>query len=175
MASYNGKIYAIGGHDGVHALCSVEVYDPIENQWSFGKPMTVARANVGVAVVGTRLYAVGGFNGKTFLNTIEYFDFETEEWTTSVPINKNGANLIDIDGVEHTVNGTVANGHQTSTIITTPSTDINANENGVSNLEAPNENSFPSLHKGMLNGKVALKNSLSSEPLVEVEETIVGH
>ena len=155
MASYNGKIYAVGGHDGIHALCSVEIYDPVENRWSFGKPLTIARANVSVAIVGKRLYAVGGFSGKTFLNTIEYFDFETEEWSTSVTINKS-------DKSSAIINGT---------------TDVNANLNGVKHLEVANENGYASLYKNVnsLNGKVPLKNSLSNEPLVEVEETIVGH
>jgi len=84
VAAHNGKLYTVGGHDGVHALCSVEIYDPMTDEWSAGPPLTSCRANVGVTVVGNRLYAVGGFNGKIFLNTIEYLDYETNEWTTSV-------------------------------------------------------------------------------------------
>lgn len=29
-----GRIYAIGGHDGVRYLSSVEAYEPFTNQWS---------------------------------------------------------------------------------------------------------------------------------------------
>ena len=56
VATFDGKVYAIGGHDGVHALCSVEIYDPSTNQWTSGPPLTSCRANVGVAVVRDRLY-----------------------------------------------------------------------------------------------------------------------
>ena len=164
MAAYNGKIYAVGGSDGVYALCSVEVYDPVENRWTFGKPMCIARANVGVAVIGKRLYAVGGFNGKTFLNTIEYFDFETEEWTTSVAIDKTEKPTVQSSNGTVKTNGAIGKAS------------LNGIENGVNNIEIANENGFSSsTRNGSLNGKVQHKNSLSSEPLVEVEETIVGH
>lgn len=84
MVEYNGKLYAVGGHDGVRSLCSVEVYDAQTNSWSPGPSLTSCRANVGVAVVGSRLFAVGGFNGKAFLNTVEFLDARTNEWTTFV-------------------------------------------------------------------------------------------
>lgn len=78
-------MYAIGGHDGIHSLCTVEMYDPETDSWTAGPPLTCCRANVGVSVVGNRLFAVGGFNGKTFLNTVEYLDYKNNEWTSFVP------------------------------------------------------------------------------------------
>ena len=59
----SGKLYAVGGSDGSHSLCSTEIYCPQEKIWTPGPNMTTARANVGVAVIGSRLYAVGGFSG----------------------------------------------------------------------------------------------------------------
>lgn len=59
----SGQVYAVGGSDGSHSLCSTEIYDPQEKIWTPGPNMTTARANVGVAVIGSRLYAVGGFSG----------------------------------------------------------------------------------------------------------------
>lgn len=170
VAAYNGKIYAVGGHDGVHALCSIEVYDSNEDQWTFGKPMTMARANVGVAVVGTRLYAVGGFNGKTFLNTVEYFDFETEEWSTSVPMSPIGS--LSTNAIK---NDDQLNGTKKLINVEVRLADMNVHDN----VDTPNESNSNNLmvqHKNSsINGKVPLKNSLSSEPLVEVEETLIGH
>lgn len=58
VAAFNGKLYTVGGHDGVRALCSVEIYDPKTDQWSPGPPLTSCRANVGVTVVGNRLYGM---------------------------------------------------------------------------------------------------------------------
>lgn len=34
VAAMGGRIYAVGGHDGVRYLNSVEAYDPLSNQWS---------------------------------------------------------------------------------------------------------------------------------------------
>lgn len=163
MATYNGKIYAVGGSDGVQALCSVEVYDPAENRWSFGRPMTAARANVGVAVIGSRMYAVGGFNGKTFLNTVEYFDFETEEWTTSVAINRTPTEKVAEGEATTAVNG--SEGQENG----------KANNNNNNNTETNSEYSFNGGNSHKMSNSKPMRNSLSSEPLVEVEETIVGH
>lgn len=61
---FKGKLYAVGGSDGTHALSTTEIYDPETKTWTPGPNMTTPRANVGVAVIGGRLYAVGGFSGK---------------------------------------------------------------------------------------------------------------
>lgn len=106
-------MYAVGGHDGIHSLCTVEIYDPETDTWSAGPPLTCCRANVGVSVVGNRLFAVGGFNGKTFLNTVEYLDRENNEWTTFVPkdhtncesADKNG--MSDCENIKRGVNGSL--------------------------------------------------------------------
>ena len=34
LAVLGGRLYALGGHDGVSHLASVEVYDPAEDAWS---------------------------------------------------------------------------------------------------------------------------------------------
>jgi influenza virus NS1A-binding protein len=67
-----GKLYAVGGSDGSHSLCSTEIYDPQEKTWTPGPNMTTARANVGVAVIGSRLYAVGGFSGMVW--SLKYYE-----------------------------------------------------------------------------------------------------
>lgn len=34
MAVHRGKVYALGGFDGVQRLASVEAYDPFHNRWT---------------------------------------------------------------------------------------------------------------------------------------------
>lgn len=34
MAVHGGKVYALGGFDGVQRLSSVEAYDPFHNRWT---------------------------------------------------------------------------------------------------------------------------------------------
>lgn len=66
-----GKLYAVGGSDGTHSLSSTEIYDPESKTWTPGPNITTPRANVGVAVIGSRLYAVGGFSGNFILQQLK--------------------------------------------------------------------------------------------------------
>jgi len=74
----SGKIYVVGGNDGISALNSIEIYDPDTHTWSLGPVLRLPRANCGVAVLNDILYVVGGFNGKKFLNSIEALDLKVE-------------------------------------------------------------------------------------------------
>ena len=46
-----GKLYAIGGYDGLSNLSSMEVYDPEENKWTFAASMCAHEGGVGVGVL----------------------------------------------------------------------------------------------------------------------------
>jgi len=148
VAVFHGKIWAVGGHDGMHSLCDVEIYDPVQNTWSKGPSLTSCRANVGVSVVGDRIYAVGGFTGKTFLNTVEFLDMATYEWNTFV--SRGSLSTEDI-------RDTVAVNGQTK--------DGSVSGGGVSN----------GYHSHHSMGKASVQEK--NEPLVEVEEegSSVGH
>ncbi|CAF4909084.1 unnamed protein product, partial [Rotaria sp. Silwood2] len=68
----NNLLYAIGGHDGVSYLNSVERFDPQTNQWSNDiAPTSSCRTSVGVAVLDGCLLAVGGQDGISCLNLVE--------------------------------------------------------------------------------------------------------
>uniref|UniRef100_A0A8C7J174 BTB domain-containing protein n=1 Tax=Oncorhynchus kisutch TaxID=8019 RepID=A0A8C7J174_ONCKI len=87
VATWNGFLYAIGGHDApASSLASrlsdcVERYDPQTDAWTAVAPMSVSRDAVGVCLLGDRLYAVGGYDGTVYLNTVEAYDPQTNEWT----------------------------------------------------------------------------------------------
>ncbi|KAK5978470.1 Kelch repeat type 1 domain containing protein [Trichostrongylus colubriformis] len=51
MAVVNGRMYALGGHDGDCQLNTVEVYDPEANQWSLHSSMNDRRWGAGVGVI----------------------------------------------------------------------------------------------------------------------------
>ena len=44
--TFNNKVYVIGGFDGDQIHQSVEIYDPIHNEWSFGPQLQVPRSGV---------------------------------------------------------------------------------------------------------------------------------
>ena len=43
-----GKLYAVGGYDGVANLSTVEVFDPRTGQWSFATSMCAHEGGVGL-------------------------------------------------------------------------------------------------------------------------------
>ena len=82
VAVLNQQLYAIGGHDGVSYLNTVERYDPIINQWFMDvAPTTSCRTSVGVAVLDNYLYAIGGQDGVSCLSYVEKYDFKVNRWT----------------------------------------------------------------------------------------------
>lgn len=84
VVDVDGRIYAIGGFgtgfDPIHK--SVEVRDPITEQWTFGEPMSMPRGNPGAAYADGRIHVVGGAVGKMDnTNKGESFDLSTKKWT----------------------------------------------------------------------------------------------
>lgn len=77
-----GEIYAVGGlTKSGDAVSTVEIFDPIKNEWRMGPAMSMLRSRVGVAVLHNKLYAFGGFNGQERLSTVEVYDPDTKTWT----------------------------------------------------------------------------------------------
>lgn len=51
LVSNMGRLWAIGGYDGMKNLSTVEVYNPETNIWSFVAPMESHEGGVGVGVI----------------------------------------------------------------------------------------------------------------------------
>lgn len=47
----DGKLYAMGGYDGNHFLSNVEVYNPLDDSWEDGVPLTSGRSGLASAVI----------------------------------------------------------------------------------------------------------------------------
>ena len=65
----SGYLYAVGGHDGIIYLKTVERYNPVINEWTYVASMGARRGGVGVATLGGCLYATGGYDGTSNLST----------------------------------------------------------------------------------------------------------
>ena len=50
VASFEGKIWVVGGCDAWNPLRSVEIYDPSDNSWTAGPPLSTPRRGCGLAV-----------------------------------------------------------------------------------------------------------------------------
>jgi kelch-like protein 18 len=46
-----GKLWAVGGYDGISNLVSVEVYDPKADQWTYAASMVAHEGGVGLGVI----------------------------------------------------------------------------------------------------------------------------
>jgi len=88
LVAIGGKIYAVGGSNGVGVLASVEEYDVAANTWTARAPLPIGRNDLGVAVVNGRIYAVGGH--QTFaagpLRDVDEYDPATNAWTAKAPL-----------------------------------------------------------------------------------------
>ena len=49
--AFQGRLYAVGGHDGHSSLSTVEMYDPSTNIWTLVADMSVARWGSAVALI----------------------------------------------------------------------------------------------------------------------------
>ena len=84
--SYKGRIYVFGGGGpGFLSLDTVEVYDPRNDQWSWGAPMPTHRSGAVAGVVNGRVCVIGGGYKKPdgkfkFLTTVEIYDPAKDRW-----------------------------------------------------------------------------------------------
>ena len=60
LSTVNGKIYAIGGNSalGTPALQTVEVYDPLVDEWTVGAAMPTGRFAPATGVVDGKIYVM---------------------------------------------------------------------------------------------------------------------
>lgn len=84
----DGRIYAIGGADGVGSPLSqsfpVEVYDPSTDTWTSGAPLPTPRCGLGTGALDGKIYAIGGrasVSGSAHYATVEVYDPATDSWS----------------------------------------------------------------------------------------------
>lgn len=64
----DGKIYAMGGHDGDERHTSTEVYCPKTNQWTLLADMTDKRSDADAVQIGGKIYVLGLFAKSSYDN-----------------------------------------------------------------------------------------------------------
>lgn len=98
-ATVHDSIYVVGGFEkpGLSNLLnlsitpSVEVYDPVADQWRSKAPMPVGLHHVGIGVVDGRLYVIGGYR-QSGLNvwhpmaTVYAYDPASDTWAERAPM-----------------------------------------------------------------------------------------
>ncbi|XP_022374789.1 kelch-like protein 8 isoform X3 [Enhydra lutris kenyoni] len=87
VISVEGKVYAVGGHDGNEHLGSMEMFDPFTNKWMMKASMNTKRRGIALASLGGPIYAIGGLDDNTCFNDVERYDIESDQWSTVAPMN----------------------------------------------------------------------------------------
>ncbi|KAJ6669142.1 hypothetical protein lerEdw1_007951 [Lerista edwardsae] len=87
MAVLGGKVYVIGGFDGVQRINSVEMYDSFHNCWSEAAPLLINVSSFGAASYQKKLYVIGGGpNGKLATDKTQCYDLLTNTWSLKSPM-----------------------------------------------------------------------------------------
>ena len=96
----NGKLIALGGHDGTSRMKTVEMYDPKTNMWTEMPSMLQRRSDFGVTVCDGMIFAIGGFDGQDVLTSVEYFCPAEGRWqySSSLSIPRSGLRAVAMEG-----------------------------------------------------------------------------
>jgi len=94
------RMYAIGGigysqaepsgsaKRSLRTLTSVEIYNPITNQWTEAASMCSRAANFGCAVLGDHIYVAGGSDEDRTLNTFQRYSIADNTWQSLPEMSK---------------------------------------------------------------------------------------
>lgn len=83
-ATYNGKIYAIGGQSSGVTFTKNEEYDPVLDIWSTKTQMPLGRHSLSTVYLDGKIYAIGGLNQAGNYQDINHsYDPVSDAWTTT--------------------------------------------------------------------------------------------
>jgi N-acetylneuraminic acid mutarotase len=109
VASYNGKLYAVGGFNGEDIPTGqLLIYDPKTDRWEEGKPMPTPRGALTADFVNGTLYAIGGVdNSHNVVSTNEAYDPVTDTWTqkAAMPTARHHLTSSVVDGKIYAIGG----------------------------------------------------------------------
>ncbi|KAH0623864.1 hypothetical protein JD844_007035 [Phrynosoma platyrhinos] len=87
MAVLGGKVYVLGGFDGIQRINSVETYDSFHNCWSEAAPLMISVSSFGAASYKRKLYVIGGGpNGKLATDQTQCYDPAMNNWSLKAPM-----------------------------------------------------------------------------------------
>ncbi len=87
LASYGGRLYAIGGEGAEGVSSAVYAFDPLANAWSERSRKPTPVSNLGVVALGDRLYAVGGCTADGGVTDVmEVYDPARDTWHAVKPM-----------------------------------------------------------------------------------------
>jgi N-acetylneuraminic acid mutarotase len=110
MASYNGKLYVVGGAHKHGYSNKLLIYDPTTNKWLEGKSMPAARTALTANFIDGKLYAVGGVDDvHNVVATNLVYDPKNDTWTEKTPMPTARHHLTSsvVDGKLYVIGGRI--------------------------------------------------------------------
>jgi|GEM_PF-136023 len=107
VATFDDKIYVIGGQTASRVSGEVFMFDTRANRWSSLANLPTPRSQLAAVVANGRIYAVGGFDGQRELATCEYFQITEGQWHSCAPmtIPRGGLGLAIVGATLYAVGG----------------------------------------------------------------------
>ncbi|VFV45491.1 kelch-like protein 6 [Lynx pardinus] len=108
MVVLGGKVYVIGGFDGLQRINNVETYDPFHNCWSEAAPLLVHVSSFAATSHKKKLYVIGGGpNGKLATDKTQCYDPSTNKWNlkSSMPVEAKCINAVSFRDRIYVVGG----------------------------------------------------------------------
>ncbi|XP_068945511.1 kelch-like protein 6 [Petaurus breviceps papuanus] len=108
MAVLGGKVYVIGGFDGLQRINNVETYDPFHNCWSEAAPLLIHVSSFAATSHKRKLYVIGGGpNGKLATDKTQCYDASANKWClkSSMPVEAKCINAVSFRDHIYVVGG----------------------------------------------------------------------
>lgn len=93
-AAINGKIYAVGGSNGLLNSNRIDAYDPATNTWQALGTLPATVSNQAVAVQGDWLWLVGDFTNQSYLAAYNTRTGQLSNFTSNIPPRRNAAAVV---------------------------------------------------------------------------------
>ncbi|WP_246329124.1 Kelch repeat-containing protein [Brevibacillus halotolerans] len=115
---YDDKIYVYGGTTGPDSLATLEVYDPVKDEWETFPSSSQARYGMAFIEHQGKFYAIGGESNSDTTNTVEVFDPVSNKWTSaqSMPTSLRFINALSLDNNIYTFGG-VEKGNESTNLV----------------------------------------------------------
>eukprot|EP00928_Gymnodinium_smaydae_P053507 TRINITY_DN37484_c0_g1_i1.p1 TRINITY_DN37484_c0_g1~~TRINITY_DN37484_c0_g1_i1.p1 ORF type:complete len:640 (+),score=125.43 TRINITY_DN37484_c0_g1_i1:58-1920(+) len=85
-ATLRNRPHLFGGQNlNYKALCELEVYDCLRDQWDFGASLKYPRRNCAACELDGRIYCIGGFDGTKIIGSVEAYDDRLKSWMLLEP------------------------------------------------------------------------------------------
>ncbi|XP_053421462.1 kelch-like protein 6 isoform X2 [Nycticebus coucang] len=108
MVVLGGKVYVIGGFDGLQRINNVETYDPFHNCWSEASPLLVHVSSFAATSHKKQLYVIGGGpNGKLATDKTQCYNPVTNKWNlkSAMPVEAKCINAVSFRDRIYVVGG----------------------------------------------------------------------